>query len=66
MSALSKDVIPGAGATAHLAQHVASERYENLRPSTIHAFRRAFQDHLTCAIAGSAMPVSKALLSYFE
>jgi 2-methylcitrate dehydratase PrpD len=32
----------------------------------IHAFKRAFQDQVTCAIAGSAMPVSRALLQYFE
>jgi len=32
----------------------------------IHAFRRALLDHVTCAVAGSAMPVSRALLSYFQ
>jgi 2-methylcitrate dehydratase PrpD len=56
----------GAGATAKLAQHVADTRFEKLAPATIHAFKRAFQDHLACAIAGSAMPVSRALLEYFE
>lgn len=56
----------GTGATARLAQHVAGTRYEDLRSSTVHAFKRAFQDHLACAIAGSAMPVSRALLGYYE
>lgn len=56
----------GAGATAKLAEHVAAARYEDFGPRTIHAFKRAFQDHLACAIAGSAMPVSRVLLEYFE
>src|SRR5688572_28071177 len=68
MSAIAKDMkpSPGTGATARLAKHVASTRYENLGPNVIHAFKRAFQDHLTCAIAGSAMPVSRALLDYYQ
>ena len=55
-----------ADATARLAAHVASTRYEDLRPETIHAFKRALQDYLTCAISGSAMPVSRTLLDYFK
>lgn len=55
----------GAGATARLASHVAATRYEDFTPQVVHAFKRAFQDHLTCAIAGSAMPVSRTLLDYF-
>ena len=66
MSAIPREIRPGAGATARLAEHVASKRYDDLSPKVIHAFKRAFQDHLTCAIAGSAMPVSRALLQYFE
>jgi 2-methylcitrate dehydratase PrpD len=66
MSAVPKEINPGAGATMRLAEHVASRRYEDLSLTTLHAFRRAFQDHLTCAIAGSAMPVSRALLDYFN
>jgi 2-methylcitrate dehydratase PrpD len=66
MSAVPKEINPGAGATAKLAEHVASARYDKLPAKTIHAFKRAFQDHLTCAIAGSAMPVSQALLGYFS
>jgi 2-methylcitrate dehydratase PrpD len=66
MSAVPKEINSGAGATMRLAEHVASRRYEELSPKTIHAFKRALQDHLTCAIAGSAMPVSRALLDYFS
>jgi 2-methylcitrate dehydratase PrpD len=67
MSALPKEVAAGgAGATARLAEHVASSRYEQLGAHVIHAFKRALQDHLTCAIAGSAMPVSRALLQYYS
>lgn len=53
-------------ATTQLAEHVAMLRYADLPARTIHAFKRAFQDHMTCAIAGSAMPVSRALLEYFQ
>jgi 2-methylcitrate dehydratase PrpD len=66
MSAVPKEIKPGVGATARLAEHVAAARYEKLSAKTIHAFKRAFQDHLACAIAGSAMPVSQALLDYFS
>lgn len=66
MSAIAQDIKPGTGATTRLAEHVASTRYEDLDPHVIHAFKRAFQDHLTCAIAGSAMPVSRTLLEYFQ
>ena len=53
-------------ATTRLAEQVAATQYEDLPARTLHAFKRAFQDHLTCAIAGSAMPVSRALLDYFR
>jgi 2-methylcitrate dehydratase PrpD len=68
MSAIAKEIEPaaGTGATSKLAEHVASTRYEDFSPGVIHAFKRAFQDHLACAIAGSAMPVSRALLEYFR
>lgn len=68
MSAVAKDIKPaaGTGATARLAEHVARTRYEDFSPGVIHAFKRAFQDHLACAIAGSAMPVSRSVLAYFE
>ncbi len=68
MSAVARtnEITSGAGATARLAEHVAGTRYEDLGASLVHAFKRAFQDHLTCAVAGSAMPVSRALLEYFQ
>lgn len=68
MSAIATQIRPAAGAdaTARLAEHVAATTYEALPANTIHAFKRAFQDHLACAIAGAAMPVSRALLEYFE
>ncbi|MBI4207706.1 MAG: MmgE/PrpD family protein [Betaproteobacteria bacterium] len=54
------------GASRRLAAHVAATRYESLAPEVIHAFKRALLDFLTCAVAGGAMPVSRALLSYYE
>src|SRR3990172_11071335 len=54
------------GASTKIAAHVANTRYEDLSPAVIHAFKRALLDHVTCAVAGSAMPVSRALLSYFR
>ncbi|MBI4195076.1 MAG: MmgE/PrpD family protein [Betaproteobacteria bacterium] len=55
-----------AGASRRLAAHVAATRYDSLSPEVIHAFKRALLDFLTCSTAGSAMPVSRALLSYYE
>ena len=54
------------GASARLAAHVAGTRYEDLTPPVVHAFKRSLLDHVTCALAGSAMPVSRALLSYYQ
>jgi 2-methylcitrate dehydratase PrpD len=54
------------GASVKLAQHVAGSRYEDLPPEVVHAFKRALLDHVTCALAGSSMPVSRALLSYYQ
>lgn len=56
----------GEGATTALAQHVAKTRSDDLSAAVVHAFKRALQDHMTCAIAGSGMPVSRALLDYFR
>jgi 2-methylcitrate dehydratase PrpD len=55
-----------ANATMRLAEHVSAIRYADLPASVVHAFKRALQDHVTCAIAGSALPVSRALLEYFK
>ena len=54
------------GASARLAAHVAGARYERLPAAAVHAFKRALLDHVTCAVAGASMPVSRALLSYFQ
>jgi 2-methylcitrate dehydratase PrpD len=54
------------GASRKIAAHVAGMTFEKLPADTVHAFKRTFLDFLTCAIAGAAMPVSKALLSYFQ
>ncbi len=54
------------GASARLAAHVAHTRYEDLSPAVAHAFKRALLDHVTCAVAGSTLPVAHALLSYFQ
>src|SRR5689334_1628656 len=53
------------GASAKIAAHVASTRYESLSPEVVHSLKRALLDHVACAVAGALMPVSRALLSYF-
>ena len=57
---------PARGASARLAAHVAQVRYEQLSTTAVHAFKRALLDHVACAVAGSALPVSRSLLGYFE
>lgn len=59
-------IAAGDRATRRLAEHVAALRYEALPPSAVHAFKRALLDFVTCAMSGSAMPVSRVLLSYYE
>ena len=54
------------GASARMATHVAGRTFEKLPADPVHAFRRTLLDVLTCAISGAAMPVSQALLAYFE
>ena len=64
---MKEDINPAAvGASARLAAHVAQARYEDLPSEVVHAFKRALLDHVTCALAGSSMPVSRALLSYYQ
>src|ERR1700716_1176329 len=53
-------------AIKRLAGHAAVLTFEKLPTDTVHAFKRTFLDFLTCAISGAAMPVSQALLSYFQ
>jgi 2-methylcitrate dehydratase PrpD len=56
----------GLGATRRFAQHIAETKFSQLSPLVIHAAKRALLDFMTCAVSGSAMPVSKALLAYFQ
>ena len=53
-------------ASKKLAAHVAGARFTDLPPEVVHAFKRALLDHVTCALAGASMPVSRALLSYYS
>ena len=57
---------PGAGATARMAEHIAAAQFQKLSAPVVHAAKRALLDFVTCAVSGSAMPVSRALLSYYE
>lgn len=57
---------PGFEATQRMAGHIAGARFETLSAPVVHAAKRVLLDFLTCAVSGSAMPVSKALLSYYE
>src|SRR5450631_381268 len=54
------------GASRKIAVHVSGLAFEKLPADTVHAFKRTLLDFLTCAITGAAMPVSRALLSYFQ
>jgi 2-methylcitrate dehydratase PrpD len=54
------------GVSRALATHAARTRFEDLPDGAVSAFKRALIDFMACAIAGSAMPVSKAMLAYFE
>src|SRR3954470_12441172 len=54
------------GASARMAAHASGLTFAKLPADTVHAFKRTFLDFLTCAISGAAMPVSQALLAYFE
>jgi len=53
-------------ASRKLAAHAASIKFDKLPADAVHAFKRTLLDFMTCAISGAAMPVSKALLAYFE
>lgn len=59
-------VVDGTGATRRMAEHVAAARFDKLAAPVVHAAKRALLDFVTCAVSGSAMPVSRALLSYYE
>jgi 2-methylcitrate dehydratase PrpD len=55
-----------AGATMRLAEHIAAARFEALPAPAVHAAKRALLDFVTCAVSGSAMPVSRTLLDYYR
>lgn len=66
MSAIENHLEPaGAGASRTLARHVAGDTYRQVPAEVAHAFKRTLLDFLACAVSGAAMPVSKALLSYY-
>jgi 2-methylcitrate dehydratase PrpD len=54
------------GISRSLAKHIAAIRYDDLPASSVTACKRALLDFLTCAISGTTMPVSRAVLSYLE
>ena len=64
MNSATDDISIDASRT--LAGHAAGIIFEQLPADTVHAFKRTFLDFLTCAVSGAAMPVSQALLAYFE
>jgi 2-methylcitrate dehydratase PrpD len=66
MNAAAGPALKGDGASRRIAAFIAGQRYDALPGSAIRAFKRALLDFTTCAIAGSAMPVSRALLAYYE
>src|SRR5258706_366512 len=54
------------GASSRLAAHAAGLTFEKFPAATVHAYKRTMLDFLTCAVSGAAMPVSQALLAYFQ
>jgi 2-methylcitrate dehydratase PrpD len=54
------------GASARLAQFVVATDYASLSRDVVQAVKRALLDYVSCAVAGSAMPVSQSLNAYFE
>lgn len=57
---------PGQNASTRIAGHIAGTRFDSLPAPVVHAAKRALLDFVTCAVSGSAMPVSRTLLSYYE
>ncbi len=53
-----------AGASRRVAAHVASLDAAKLPAATVHAFKRALLDYLTCAIAGSRMEPTRIVFDY--
>lgn len=57
---------PGLNASTRIAGHIVGTRFDSLPAPVVHAAKRALLDFVTCAVSGSAMPVSRTLLSYYE
>jgi len=52
--------------TAVLARHTAGTRFAGLSDHTVHAFRRAFLDYLSCTLAGANLPVAVAVRAWAQ
>ncbi len=64
MDTASNNPRQAAGASKKIAGYVSALSYEALPASTVHAFKRALLDYLTCAIAGSRMAPTKIVFDY--
>lgn len=53
-----------AGASKRVAEYVSAIDSSKLPADTVHAFKRALLDYLTCAIAGSRMEPAKIVFDY--
>src|SRR5678809_206565 len=52
------------GASRRIAEYVSGLSYDQLPADTVHAFKRALLDYLTCAIAGSRMEPTRIVFDY--
>ncbi|SMH28837.1 MmgE/PrpD family protein [Maritimibacter sp. HL-12] len=58
--------VAGDSLSGLLANHVAGLRTSDLPPEVVQAFRRVLVDYLACALAGTGMPVTRALTRWAE
>lgn len=54
------------GASRRIAEYVSGLNYDKLPANTVHAFKRALLDYLTCAIAGSRMEPTRIVFDYLS
>lgn len=52
------------GASKRVAEFVSALGYDQLPANSVHAFKRALLDYLTCAIAGSRMAPTRIVFDY--
>ena len=64
MDTASNNPQQATGASRRVAEYVASLDAATLPADTVHAFKRALLDYLTCAIAGSRMEPTRIVLDY--